>query len=545
MADEAKYLSPEEALSEPSNLPRPYSRVITKDFQAKSGVQVRLQSSLRCSIRYKILNNLIPLQIGKDTYLGRMLGAGVQAKVFDVCYEDGSSTGKVIKLAHSNLGRKVFFDTMASSMMNMQFEWELGLIVKGALEQDGTLPGFTKTMECVALVEDENKRLLTFQGFMMERMNGYPISKRVNDPGFHNIHFVREMLHQVLSSLDRAQRALGFNHADMGLGNVMEHYPVTYPEIERKNREANLKAMGKPVPEEKSVEPAAGDPFSGSDNGLPPLGPAVEFKLIDYGIGQLDEVLAQAAGGRTPKETIEFIQKVIVKRLKMTDSNPLAEEDLENQPYTLLPHATVKTGPGQARAWTFIQVGKAENNEYLCEPDSEILTSTTALEQAFPQKGAVEKMYRGFWERKGDLFHLILALAMALDDRVWPKDDEKDVQLFASLVHHVTGVKLRAYFVTGAEEKQIKMLGKTHRGKKGHKSDHEDVPESYYGRRARMFGKLRRIFMLRQAHMHPFNSGLLAGEALMSPFFRGKPPAYAAPILAVEKIFPADQSDEA
>lgn len=30
---------------------------------------------------------------------------------------------------------------------------------------------------------------------------------------------------QVFSALDRAQRRMGFHHADLGLRNVMEHYP--------------------------------------------------------------------------------------------------------------------------------------------------------------------------------------------------------------------------------------------------------------------------------------------------------------------------------
>lgn len=31
---------------------------------------------------------------------------------------------------------------------------------------------------------------------------------------------------QVFSALDRAQRRMGFHHADLGMRNVMEHYPV-------------------------------------------------------------------------------------------------------------------------------------------------------------------------------------------------------------------------------------------------------------------------------------------------------------------------------
>ena len=49
--------------------------------------------------------------------------------------------------------------------------------------------------------------------------------QRIDTPEFHNIHYIREMLFQVFSALDRAQRTVGFLHADLGMRNVMEHYP--------------------------------------------------------------------------------------------------------------------------------------------------------------------------------------------------------------------------------------------------------------------------------------------------------------------------------
>jgi hypothetical protein len=50
---------------------------------------------------------------------------------------------------------------------------------------------------------------------------------------------------------------------------------------------------------------------------------------------------------------------------------------------------------------------------------------------------------RHFWHRKGDVFHLLLGIALALDNRVWPEEDEEAVEGLVSLVHHVTGVLLR------------------------------------------------------------------------------------------------------
>lgn len=155
-----------------------------------------------------------------------MLGAGVQAKVFDLVYADGTQTGKVLKIGHSDLGHSIFLGSMASSMMSLQREWEIGMQLKAALEErDGTLPGFTRTCDCMAIMKDEKHGTVNFRGMMMEKINGWSVNKRLADPTFHNIHYVREMLFQVFSALDRAQRRLGFNHADLGLRNVMEHYP--------------------------------------------------------------------------------------------------------------------------------------------------------------------------------------------------------------------------------------------------------------------------------------------------------------------------------
>lgn len=77
-----------------------------------------------------------------------------------------------------------------------------------------------------------------------------------------------------------------------------------------------------------------------------------------------------------------------------------------------------------------------------------------------PKMGPVEVMYRHFWKRKGDVFHLLLGLAIALDDRVWPKEDEEDVMLFASLVHHVTGVHIHAAFASESDTKAKGVFGK-------------------------------------------------------------------------------------
>jgi hypothetical protein len=113
----------------------------------------------------------------------------------------------------------------------MEREWELGLQLRAALQDEqGQVPGFLRV--CDALVTSANpdshrasRRRARFAGMVLEKLNGWEVYKRIDTPEFHNIHYVKEMLRQVFTSLDRAERETGFFHADMGMRNVMEHYP--------------------------------------------------------------------------------------------------------------------------------------------------------------------------------------------------------------------------------------------------------------------------------------------------------------------------------
>lgn len=177
-------------------------------------------------------------------------------------------------------------------MQDLQHEWELGVRIMAVLrDENGYLPGYTSTYDSCVSVNEAGKMI--FRGMVLEQINGYPVRKRLQDPSFSNIKYVREMLYQLLSALDRGQRLLGFTHADMGLGNVMEHYPEVYPEgtYER-------------------AEDIPGFVESGSGHVMP-LGPKLEFKIIDYGLVELNDKLAYTAGGTTPIQTIEKIEKEI------------------------------------------------------------------------------------------------------------------------------------------------------------------------------------------------------------------------------------------
>lgn len=492
--------------------------------------------------------------------LGKLLGAGVQAKVFDLVYKDGSQTGKVLKLGHQDLSHSLVLSKMATSMMSLQREWEIGMQLKAALEQnDGSLPGFTKTCDCMAIMRDSKSHSVTFRGMMMEKIQGWSVASRITDPSFHNIHYIREMLYQVFSALDRAQRALGFNHADLGLNNVMEHYPTILPSLMKKERSENLSAMQLEHPSMNldGVTPGKESTWERTESGMAcvvpppvpgytctldgdklPLGPNVEFKIIDYGVGEFNETLAQAAGGYTADETLRAIHRVFSQR-----GIPVGEH--ANDDLLRLVEQDPSGGNGSSsrkknRLRGLVLRREKDNLFAVVENQTKMTRQPTTTSVS---KGAIEKMYRKFWERKGDVFHLLLSLAVTLDDRVWPKEDERDVQLFISLVHHVTGVKMKAYFVSPGDSKRIKVMGR--RWKEGEdktqlKSD--EFRPYWYGTRARVFNKLRKFRMMLSAHFAPFNSGLLAGEALVSPFFGNGGAPHAKLPVCVQSAFPFKES---
>lgn len=498
------------------------------------------------------------MQVFDGVCLGKMLGAGVQAKVFDLVYKDGNPTGKVLKIGHQDLGHSLVLSKMATSMMSLQREWEIGMQLKAALEDaDGKLPGFTRTCDCMAIMKDKGHSV-TFRGMMMEKIQGWSVASRISDPSFHNIHYIREMLYQVFSALDRAQRVLGFNHADLGLNNVMEHYPEIELSLQEHQKHENLKAMklerknssmnGDMSPRTPGKEPDWNRPEYGCaipppihgytcalDGSKLPLGPNIEFKIIDYGVGEFNPTLAQAAGGYTADETLRRIHQVFSER-----GIPVGEHASDDL-LRLVESNDSKKQVKSKKSKRGIFLKREKDNRFVVMVESDKKPSKKTMERqpttTSVAKGVIEKMYRNFWERKGDVFHLLLSLAVTLDDRVWPKEDERDVQLFISLVHHVTGVKMKAFFVSPDDDsKHIKVMGRRLR------VDTEEAEYGYkpylYGTRVRVFNKLRKFRMVLAAHFKPFNSGLLAGEALVSPFFGNEGPPHAKLPVCVQSAFP-------
>lgn len=265
-------------------------------------------------------------------------------------------------------------NTSSNYPQDLQHEWELGVRIMAVLrDENGYLPGYTSTFDSCVSVNEAGK--MVFRGMVLEQINGYPVRKRLQDPTFSNIKYVREMLYQLLSALDRGQRLIGFTHADMGLGNVMEHYPEVYPEGTY-----------------AKVEDIPGFLESGSGHVMP-LGPKLEFKIIDYGLVELNDKLAYTAGGTTPMQAIEKIEREI--------SGPTGLDCEEHMMFG--PEDTNQTGVVQ---WKMMKPSEtsSEGDYYLVKPRNERQTkklSGNRVHKHTTQEriningatGPVEKMY--------------------------------------------------------------------------------------------------------------------------------------------------------
>ena len=62
---------------------------------------------------------------------------------------------------------------------------------------------------CVA-VRVLNPRHPPIAGMILERINGKSVDKIVMDKEFHDIYYIRDMLLEVFTALDAAQRAFGY-----------------------------------------------------------------------------------------------------------------------------------------------------------------------------------------------------------------------------------------------------------------------------------------------------------------------------------------------
>jgi hypothetical protein len=570
----------------------------------------------------------------------------MQARVFELVFTDGTPTGRVVKIAHTDTKHAM----INAIWISMEREWEIGTQLRAALQEPTSrLPGFMSVEDCLVQFVDTKGKRARFGGMILEKLNGWEVYKRVDTPTFHNIHYVREMLFQVFQALDRAQQKLGFDHADLGMRNIMEHYPLTWEDVQqRKEKEgdsnvgqqqkqqqqcavcgpndpfATTPSSQQPQPSTKSacapVAPRIG--WSTTDDGSKiPLGPNIEFKIIDYGVARFDEVLAQTAGGFQSRETYAKLKRMFAgshvtfaspgkkgAQIKMETSGgePLGKKQRYLLPTGLRNRFRIRSigdtgttsgldrpsngpptptsGPSTPSSILHEEMSgdfpiRLQSMGYMNETArSQMMSGLQSIRDDYvggngnggadtnnnntngqvegmntwatgtgvggrvsvetcpnesedptvPQTtigaGLVERMYRSFWNRKGDVFHLLLNMAIVLDNRVWPCRDRNDVLLFVSLVHHVTGLKMKAHFTNENNPKTKCYLGRYSRIDRGQLNKAEEMQHKHLqklmGLRKSWRTWFRRMHMRWRGHMKPFNSGLTAAEALVAPFFK-------------------------
>jgi hypothetical protein len=102
----------------------------------------------------------------------------MQARVFELVHQDGRPTGKVVKIAHTDLGHR----TLNAVWISMEREWEVGLKLRVALQRpDGQLPGYMRVCDALVSADDGGKgggggkrHAARFAGMVVEKLNGEP-----------------------------------------------------------------------------------------------------------------------------------------------------------------------------------------------------------------------------------------------------------------------------------------------------------------------------------------------------------------------------------
>ncbi|DBB15736.1 TPA: hypothetical protein ACH3X3_003943 [Trebouxia sp. C0006] len=63
-----------------------------------------------------------------------------------------------------------------------------------------------------------------------------------------------------------------------------------------------------------------------------------------------------------------------------------------------------------------------------------------------PKAPGLELSYRKWWEGKGDVWRLLQDMAVTVDGRTWPAEEEAHVRMLIGLIRKVTGVTISAFF---------------------------------------------------------------------------------------------------
>jgi len=126
-----------------------------------------------------------------EVKIGRLIGQGLQARVHELTFKDGSPTGKVVKISHRDIGHKA----LNAVWVGMEREWELGLKLRVALQdpETGKLPGFMRVCDALVSGSDPDiaangnrpgqRRRARFAGMVLEKLNGWEVYKRIDMHG--------------------------------------------------------------------------------------------------------------------------------------------------------------------------------------------------------------------------------------------------------------------------------------------------------------------------------------------------------------------------
>ncbi|KAL0030818.1 hypothetical protein WJX77_007974 [Trebouxia sp. C0004] len=449
-----------------------------------------------------------------NLFIGKPLGVGLQGGVFLLQKADGSvDPDQVLKVVFK-FGIGGLF-----GMTNLEREWRVGRHLALLTEPGEALPGFMGTG--AGIVTKSGK----FRAMILERIVGRDVSKPISSKKFHDIHYLRQMLFCVFSGLHQAQKKLAFHHADLRLPNIMEVVPDAHtiaasttdpPRAGNIQEAAQFEAEHIPTASGltgnlSSATPsdARMRPLTGTQSGVGLMGShgdghssiktyssdlaglqtaasrAAHFKMIDFGLADFRETFGAGY--------------VAGKRGKLIHNEPHRA-----QPLYSLNAKGIKEQPGgrYSPGGHLRQKAPSRSSKF------KFLPMPTGL---LPEVPLMERIYRSFWYRKGDVFALLWDMQRYIDGRVWPQEDELEVRLLMDFMFHVTGVHVRAWFAPSdkLDAKKSQVLRRNWRF-------------SSCGILYRNEGPLHvlRIRSLRiRSLLSPANPGITAAEALQAPFF--------------------------
>ena len=219
---------------------------------------------------------------------------------------------------------------------------------------------------------------LMLAGFILERIHGRNSDKRIGQPSFHDITYVRQLLFSTFKSLHMAQRQLAFHHADLRLANIMEVDPSIIPPCtaggsrstanftisstnpthsnplhttphHAKTDSAQDTAMPSMAPPSPDTHPTS-DPTSIPDTNQVPQLPnhwsladqaqiIHHFKIIDYGLADFKELFGagyvRSKNGHRHKRKQSLYRGSSLGKMAVpvTDVNSAGEDALEEEGY--------------------------------------------------------------------------------------------------------------------------------------------------------------------------------------------------------------------